>query len=206
MHFCTKKIIKMINFCCLVIFLASLPGTSTAHQLVQAIRLKCTTEEVLNILNELPVSENNNDMVEATFNPLKIDVFVQTLLNLGSKSFSHSFAAIAKFHLVFKVSPLRNLKCSWMSFMSLYWFRTDDRRFGRGSGLLVAQFVRAMEQSSANDVRFDWQIVKDTDCWMFGCSHLDILQRDEQWFHQNVLVGNSSFDYQENEQTCHEIE
>lgn len=84
--------------------IASLPGTSTAHQLVVAIRQKCTSEEVLNILNELPHPENDNDMVESTYNPLKIDVFVQTLLNLGSKSFSHSFAAIAKFHQVFKVS------------------------------------------------------------------------------------------------------
>lgn len=85
-------------------FAASLPGTSTAHQLVQAIRQKCTAEEVLNILSELPHPDNNNDMVETTFNPLQIDVFVQTLLNLGSKSFSHSFAAIGKFHHVFKVS------------------------------------------------------------------------------------------------------
>lgn len=79
-------------------------GTSTAHQLVVAIRQKCTADEVLNILNDLPNPENDNDMVESTYNPLKIDVFVQTLLNLGSKSFSHSFAAIAKFHQVFKVS------------------------------------------------------------------------------------------------------
>lgn len=85
-------------------FSASLPGTTTAHQLVQAIRQKCTAEEVLNIVNDLPNPENDNDMVEMTYNPLKIDVFVQTLLNLGSKSFSHSFAAIAKFHQVFKVS------------------------------------------------------------------------------------------------------
>lgn len=85
---------------------ASLAGTQVAHQLVVAIRQKCTPEEVINILKELPNSGENADqeMSETSFNPLKIDVFVQTLLNLGSKSFSHSFAAISKFHLVFKVS------------------------------------------------------------------------------------------------------
>jgi len=30
------------------------------------------------------------------YDPLKIDAFVQTLLFLSSKSFSHTFAAIAK--------------------------------------------------------------------------------------------------------------
>lgn len=94
------------NFHCIFSSLptASLPGTTTAHQLVQAIRQKCTADEVLAILNELPNPENDNEMIEMTYNPLKIDVFVQTLLNLGKKSFSHSFAAIAKFHQVFKVS------------------------------------------------------------------------------------------------------
>lgn len=91
-----------VSFWCV----ATLPGTPVAHQLVVAIRRKCSAEEVLNILNDLPTPDNENEMTESTFNPLKIDVFVQTLLNLGSKSFSHSFAAIAKFHEVFKVNLL----------------------------------------------------------------------------------------------------
>lgn len=86
----------------------SLAGTQVAHQLVVAIRQKCTPEEVINILKELPNTTTTNESVDqemsdASYNPLKIDVFVQTLLNLGSKSFSHSFAAISKFHLLFKV-------------------------------------------------------------------------------------------------------
>uniref|UniRef100_A0A182JWI5 MIF4G-like type 2 domain-containing protein n=1 Tax=Anopheles christyi TaxID=43041 RepID=A0A182JWI5_9DIPT len=88
----------------LLCFPASLPGTATAHKLVVAIRQKCNAEDVLNELNDLPNSRDasDTDMAEAPFNPLKIDVFVQTLLNLGSKSFSHSFAAVSKFHAVFK--------------------------------------------------------------------------------------------------------
>lgn len=69
-----------------------------------AIRQKCTPEEAINVLKDLQNPEEmDSDMTDTQFNPLKIDVFVQTLLNLGSKSFSHSFAAISKFHYVFKV-------------------------------------------------------------------------------------------------------
>lgn len=85
----------------LFISLVQLPGTTVAHELVVAIRRKCTPEEALNVLNSLPGPGENEE--NYSYNPLKIDVFVQTLLNLGSKSFSHSFAAIGKFHYVFKV-------------------------------------------------------------------------------------------------------
>lgn len=84
-------------------FAANLPGTTVAHQLVVAIRQKCLPEEVVNILKEIPSSGySGEEMSDGSFNALKIDVFVQTLLNLGSKSFSHSFAAISKFHSVFR--------------------------------------------------------------------------------------------------------
>ncbi|KAK7866609.1 hypothetical protein R5R35_010440 [Gryllus longicercus] len=81
----------------------SLPGTAAAHQLVVSIRQKCTPEEVLNVLKDLPNPSTDDDDADSRCNPLKIDVFVQTLLNLGAKSFSHSFAAISKFHYVFKI-------------------------------------------------------------------------------------------------------
>lgn len=86
-------------------FTASLPGTEAAYQLVTCVRNKCTPEEALNVLRELPnpLREGDTSAAHTAYNPLKIDVFVQTLLNLGSKSISHSFAAISKFHYVFKV-------------------------------------------------------------------------------------------------------
>lgn len=85
---------------------ASLPGTMAAHQLVVSIRQKCSPEEVLGVLKDLP-NPLSEEEADSRFNPLKIDVFVQTLLNLGSKSFSHSFAAISKYHYVFKVKHIK---------------------------------------------------------------------------------------------------
>lgn len=87
-----------------------MPGTNTALELVKSIRQKCTPDQVMDILKELPNSQSGDGdaqsmgmAVDAALNPLKIEVFVQTLLNLGSKSFSHSFAAISKFHDCFKL-------------------------------------------------------------------------------------------------------
>lgn len=44
-----------------------------------------------------------NADIEPRCNPLQIDVFVQTLLFLGSKSFTHSFVAINRYYEVLKV-------------------------------------------------------------------------------------------------------
>jgi nuclear cap-binding protein subunit 1 len=58
--------------------------------MVAAIKNKCTSDELLEQLKE----------VES--DTLRVEVFTQSLLFLGHKSFSHSFAAIAKFHPIFK--------------------------------------------------------------------------------------------------------
>lgn len=73
-----------------------LPGMTYSHQLTALIKSKCSPEEVLVVLRDVPNPNDDMDSDNA-FNPLAIEVFVQTLLNLGAKSFSHSFAAVAKY-------------------------------------------------------------------------------------------------------------
>ena len=51
----------------------------------------------------LVVYIDDGDM-EPSHTPLAIEVFGQTLLSLGSKSFTHTFAGLAKYHSVFKVN------------------------------------------------------------------------------------------------------
>ncbi|XP_071507439.1 nuclear cap-binding protein subunit 1-like [Diadema antillarum] len=81
----------------------SLPGYTVAQNLTEAIRKRGTPEMILDILKETPNPKDVDGMEDETsFNALKIDVFVQTLLHLGSKSFSHSFSALAKFHSVLR--------------------------------------------------------------------------------------------------------
>lgn len=60
------------------------------------IRNKSTNEDVLKALQGLPnpLKDIEDD---PPYNPMQIEVFTQTLLFLGSKTFSHSFAGISKF-------------------------------------------------------------------------------------------------------------
>ncbi|KAF1494150.1 Nuclear cap-binding protein subunit 1, partial [Megadyptes antipodes antipodes] len=82
----------------------SLPGYTVALCLTIAIKNKASNDEIFNILKDVPNPNKDDDDDEGfTFNPLKIEVFVQTLLHLAAKSFSHSFSALAKFHEVLKV-------------------------------------------------------------------------------------------------------
>uniref|UniRef100_UPI00358EA7C0 nuclear cap-binding protein subunit 1 isoform X1 n=2 Tax=Myxine glutinosa TaxID=7769 RepID=UPI00358EA7C0 len=82
---------------------SSLPEYPIAQALLEAIRSKKTNEELLSILKNIPQLSHEDDDEDGTFFPLKIEVFVQTLLYLASKSFSHSFSALAKFHEIFKI-------------------------------------------------------------------------------------------------------
>ncbi|XP_034454976.1 nuclear cap-binding protein subunit 1 isoform X2 [Hippoglossus hippoglossus] len=82
---------------------SSLPGYPVSITVGNAIKNRASNEEILSILKEVPNPNQEDDDDEGeTFNPLKIDVFLQTLLHLAAKSFSHSFSALAKFHEILK--------------------------------------------------------------------------------------------------------
>lgn len=152
---------------------SSLPGTTTAHELVMSIRRKCTPDEVLTVLNTLPGTGDDE-----LFNPLKIDVFVQTLLNLGSKSFSHSFAAIGKFHYVFKVLAeteeaqiciLRNMFALWKNHSQMMVVLTDKLlKTGIIECSAIANWIFSKEMSSEFTKLYIWEIL-----------HLTILKKNK---------------------------
>lgn len=80
-------------------------GIQFAQTLTTAIRQKSPNEQIINILKDIPnplLMEASGD-IEPRFNPLQIDVFVQTLLHFGAKSFTHSFVAINRYYEVLKV-------------------------------------------------------------------------------------------------------
>ncbi|XP_056328495.1 nuclear cap-binding protein subunit 1 isoform X2 [Danio aesculapii] len=82
---------------------SSLPGYALSLTVGNAIKNRASNEEILIILKDVPNPNQDEDDDEGdSFNPLKIEVFLQTLLHLAAKSFSHSFSALAKFHEVLK--------------------------------------------------------------------------------------------------------
>ncbi|ETE65071.1 Nuclear cap-binding protein subunit 1, partial [Ophiophagus hannah] len=81
----------------------SLPGYNVALCLSIAIKNKASNDEIFTILKDVPnLNQEEDDDEGFSYNPLKIEVFVQTLLHLASKSFSHSFSALGKFREVLR--------------------------------------------------------------------------------------------------------
>ncbi|XP_065578807.1 nuclear cap-binding protein subunit 1-like isoform X2 [Artemia franciscana] len=73
-----------------------------AQNLIASVKRKTTPEEAFLTLRDLPNPLQEEGEPDAPYNPLKIDVLVQTLLYLGAKSFTHAFQALAKYHQILK--------------------------------------------------------------------------------------------------------
>lgn len=76
---------------------------TASQRLVACIRQKASDEDLRTVLEEIPNPEKTAGVEEEEiYNPVRLEVLMQTLLHLAQKSFSHSCSALAKFHKLLK--------------------------------------------------------------------------------------------------------
>jgi nuclear cap-binding protein subunit 1 len=83
-------------------------GSEYAQLLNKKIKERAPAEDILRILNTVPNPSKDDSTVvntssDVTYTTVQIDLFVSSLLWIGSKSFTHSFASLAKYHQLFKI-------------------------------------------------------------------------------------------------------
>merc|ERR1711936_665324 len=139
-----------------------------AAKIRNAIMQKCTQEEVQAILKEIP--DDESDQAAAA----RISIFVQTLLNMGNKSFSHSFAAIAKFHPTLKTINEGSEEAQGITLRSLFelWRTHPQMMVMLVDKMLKTQIV---ECAAVANWLFSREMVTEfTKCYVWEILHLTI--------------------------------
>jgi len=85
------------------------PGQNTVRKLIDGIKSKQDTHELLGILYEIGASEKSfydaDEVIGPAVDPniaaLRIECFILTILRAGLKSISHTYSALTKFHSMF---------------------------------------------------------------------------------------------------------
>jgi len=84
-------------------------GQNTVRKLIEGIKQKKDTHELLGMLYEIAASEKSfyatDEVIGGTIDPnipaLRIECFILTILRAGLKSISHTYSALTKFHSMF---------------------------------------------------------------------------------------------------------
>jgi len=136
------------------------PGYSASAGVIAAIKNKCSPGELLELLREI---ESDS---------MRVDVFTQSLMYLGHKSFSHSFAAIAKFHPVFKsladaeetqIYVLRSVWDLWKNHHQMLVVLTDKLlKTGVVECAAVANWVFSKDMVAEFSKCYLWEIINIT--------------------------------------------
>lgn len=77
------------------------PAAACSRKLEYAIRSKATQEEILDILRDVPKPSHQETDEDLDYNPNALDVFMQTLMFLASKTFTHSFSGFVVFFVIY---------------------------------------------------------------------------------------------------------
>merc|ERR1711953_381391 len=133
---------------------------SASTAMIASIKAKCSPEELL------------EQMREVEGDAMRVEVFTQSLLFLGHKSFSHSFAAIAKFHPVFKsladseetqICVLRSVWDLWKNHHQMMVVLTDKLlKTGVVECAAVANWVFSKDMVSEFSKCYIWEIINIT--------------------------------------------
>ena len=136
------------------------PGHSASQGVIASIKNKCSPGELVEQLREV---ESDS---------MRVDVFTQSLLYLGHKSFSHSFAAIAKFHPVFKsladseetqICVLRSVWDLWRNHHQMMVVLTDKLlKTGVVECAAVANWVFSKDMVAEFSKCYIWEIINIT--------------------------------------------
>ncbi|GAB6031226.1 Component of the cap-binding complex (CBC) [Chamberlinius hualienensis] len=175
---------------------AALPGQSTAQHLASLIKSKCSPDDVLALIKDLPNPLQEEDISgEPSYNPLKIEVFIHTLLTLACKSFSHAFAAIAKFHTVFKqlaeteeaqICLLRNVIEVWVNHPQMLCVLVDKMlKTQIVECFAVANWIFSKEMIPNFNKMFVWELLHITIRKMN--KHVQKLQKEVDDARQNMV-------------------
>jgi len=149
---------------------------------MEAIKAKLTQEEVQAVLKEIPDDEND----QAT--TIRISIFVQTLLYLGHKSFSHSFAAIAKFHPTLKfLNDTEEAQLTTLKSVFELWKTHQQMMVVLVDKMLKTQIV---ECAAVANWLFSREMLSEfTKCYVWEILHLTIRKMNK---HVNKLSKEAS--------------
>ncbi|CAG5088532.1 Oidioi.mRNA.OKI2018_I69.PAR.g11876.t2.cds [Oikopleura dioica] len=148
------------------------PAVACSRKLEYAIRSKATAEEIFDILKDVPKPTEPDNEENPDYNPNALDVFLQTLMFIASKTFSHSFAALSKYHIMLKrlaknegakVKLLQILYDMWKDHPQMIVVLIDKCiRAQIVDPASVAQWIFSVEMSSNFQRYFVWEILHGT--------------------------------------------
>ncbi|KRX70508.1 Nuclear cap-binding protein subunit 1 [Trichinella sp. T6] len=120
-----------------------LPGASIAQHLTQALKEKCTPEDVHAILMDCPYPDDDMDM---PFNPLKIEVLTTAVLVSGSRSISHTVAILIKYMSVFKefAADSKEAQIHLLQTLHEVWFANEQRIMIVVDKMLKMQIIQSL--------------------------------------------------------------
>ena len=155
------------------------PLIITAQKLMTSIKSKCTNDEAHSILKEgladMAAAAAQDDSIVSTatgYDNAQIDVFFTVLFFLGSKSFSHAYSALSKFHTVCRVlTSTREGQMQAITSLHEVWLHHDQMvvvimdkmlKLQLISGDSVVRWLFTEPMRERLPMLYVWEIVHDT--------------------------------------------